>query len=93
MQALARLFVGRPMSILAVAALFVLAHLVWRGTAAGAGRRGGPLLLSAAAWAGYAAWESLVKARTPEADIRVDLLLIWPALAVLALWSVYRALR
>jgi hypothetical protein len=31
--------------------------------------------------------------RTPEADIRFDLLLIWPALLLLTLWSLWRALR
>jgi hypothetical protein len=31
--------------------------------------------------------------RTPEADIRVDLLLILPALLILTLWSFWQALR
>jgi hypothetical protein len=31
--------------------------------------------------------------RKPEADIRVDLLLIWPALLILTLWSFWRTLQ
>jgi len=41
----------------------------------------------------YAGWEWLILVRTPEANIRVDLLLISPALAVLSAWAVYRSLR
>ena len=51
------------------------------------------LLVAAGAWLAYAAWEWLVQARTPEANIRVDLLLIWPVLAILSMWAVFRALR
>ncbi len=31
-------------------------------------------------WLAYAAWEWLVLVRTPDANIRVDLLLIWPVI-------------
>ena len=49
--------------------------------------------MAAGAWALYAAWEWLVQVRTPEANIRVDLLVIWPALALLSAWGLFRALR
>ena len=52
-----------------------------------------PLLTAALAWGLYAAWEWLVQVRTPEANIRVDLLVIWPALALLSAWALFRALR
>ncbi len=93
MQVLASLFVGRPLSILTVAGVFLLAFLTMRATALGAGRHPRALLVPATAWALYAAWEWLVQTRTPEADIRVDLLLIWPVLGVLSLWAIYRAFR
>jgi hypothetical protein len=35
----------------------------------------------------------LVRITTPEANIRVDLLLIWPILAILSAWAFFRALR
>ena len=31
--------------------------------------------------------------RTPEAKIRVDLLVIWPALFFVTVWSLFRAFR
>jgi hypothetical protein len=34
-----------------------------------------------------------VKVRTPEANIRVDLLLLWPVLAIASIVALWRALR
>jgi hypothetical protein len=51
------------------------------------------LLAAAAAWLVHAGREWLVMVRTPEANIRVDLLVIWPVLVVPSLWCVVRALR
>jgi hypothetical protein len=51
------------------------------------------LLVPTAAWVLYAVWEWLVVWRTPEANIRVDLLLIWPVLLILSIWFTIRALR
>ncbi len=93
MEFLAGLFVGKPLHILAVAGVFLAGHLALRLTALGAGRHPRALLVAAGAWALYAAWEWLVRVRTPEANIRVDLLLIWPAIAILSGWAVYRSLR
>jgi len=91
-QALSSLFVGRPLNILAVAALFLAGHLILRLVVAAPRRYPRALLVAAAAWALYAAWEWLVQVRTPEADIRADLLLIWPLLGILSAWMVLRAL-
>lgn len=93
MKFLASLFVGKPLTILAVAVLFVVGFLALRGGSQASGRNPTPLLTAAGAWAAYATWEWLVKVRTPEADIRVDLLVIWPVLLVVSLWAIYRALR
>jgi hypothetical protein len=49
--------------------------------------------VAAAAWGLYAAWEWIVQAWTPEANIRADLLAIWPALAILSSWALFRSLR
>ena len=51
------------------------------------GRSARPLLWASLAWGLYAAWEALVQLRTTEANIRVDLLLIWPLLAALTLFA------
>ena len=41
----------------------------------------------------FACWEWLVITRTPEADIRVDLLLIWPIGLIVITWALVRLLR
>ncbi len=92
-QCLAELFVARPLNILAVAIAFVAGHLALRFWAPAGVRHPRALLVTAGAWGLYAAWEWLVQWRTPEANIRVDLLVIWPALAILSVWAVFRTLR
>jgi hypothetical protein len=93
MELLSSLLVGKPLNILGVALAFLAGHLLLRLTALGAGRHPRPLLFAAAAWAFYAVWEWLVRVRSPEANIRVDLLLIWPVLAIVSIVVVVRALR
>lgn len=93
METLGSLLVGRPLHIMAVALVFVVAHLLLRWTRAGSAAHPRALLVVAGAWTLYAAWEWLVQSRTPEADIRVDLLLIWPLLALVSIWFTIRALR
>ena len=94
MKLLASLLVGKPLHIVVVAAVFVASHLVLRATVFGAARHHPrALLVAAVGWLSYGAWEWLVQARTPEANIRVDLLIIWPVLAVVSAWAVFRSLR
>ena len=93
MEQLAALVVHKPLHILAVAAVFLVAFLVMRLTPVGEGKHAAALLVPVAAWVLYAAWEWLVMTRTPEADIRVDLLVIWPVLVVLSVWFVVKALK
>ena len=91
MEILASLFVGRPLAIFGVALAFGGGYLWRRSSGSPHGAR--PLLVVSLAWAAYAAWEWVVQVRTPGADIRVDLLLIWPILALLSAWGLFRALR
>jgi hypothetical protein len=93
MRHLAALFVGKPLNILVVAALFSVAHLVLRHWSKAGGGSPRALLLASGAWALYAAWEWLVRVRTPDANIRVDLLVIWPVLAIASVWALVRAVR
>jgi len=93
MEYLASLFVGKPLPILAVAAVFLAAFIALRRTRFGADRHPRSLLVVAAAWAVYAAWEWLVLVRTPEANIRVDLMVIWPLLLIVSIWFSIRAFR
>ncbi len=93
MEFLASLLVAKPLSILAVAALFLVGHLALRFTALGASRRPRTAPRSRRHVGALAFWEWAVQVRTPEANIRVDLLVIWPALAVLSARALFRSLR
>ncbi|MGA7877172.1 MAG: hypothetical protein WCA08_16045 [Desulfoferrobacter sp.] len=93
MELLASLFVGKPLNILAVAVVFIAGYLAVRFAAVGKPRHPRPLLIGSIAWGLYATWEWLVQMKTPEADIRVDLLVIWPVLAILSAWALFRAFR
>lgn len=90
METLASFFVGQPLNILLVAVPFVLAAWWPRYSATALPRARRAMTWAAAAWLAYAAWEALVQWRTPGADIRVDLLVIWPVLGLLSLYAVWR---
>lgn len=79
------LFIAQPWAAFIVSAVI----------AAAAGFSGGSrfVFATAVAWALYGAWEYLVQIRTPEADIRVDLLLIAPLLIILTLVSLYLVMK
>ena len=93
MQSLASLLVHKPLNILVVAVIFAALYLLLRFTDLGSEKTPGALLVPAAGWALYAVWEWLVMTRSPEANIRVDLMLIWPLLLVVSIWFLVRALR
>lgn len=93
MEFLASQLVGSPLTILAVAVLFVAAFFLLRRSRFGEVCRPNSLLIPAVAWTAYAAWEWLVLARTPEANIRVDLLVIWPVLLIISVWFSVRSFR
>lgn len=80
------MLIGRPLTILIVALLWGLAALALPRS-----RR--PLLANALTWCAFACWEWLIKAMTPGANIRVDLLLIGPLLLALGLWALATLLR
>jgi hypothetical protein len=84
-------FVQHPLRILALGVIYVA---LWGMLRAGPpGRQAHALLLPAAFCLAFAGWEWLVLVRTPEANIRIDLVLIWPALLILTVWSLWCALR
>jgi hypothetical protein len=91
MELLASWLVRQPLHI----ALVGLVHLgLWlrlRATLLRDSPKGNLLWLPALLWLAYAAWEWLVATATPDADIRVDLLLIWPILGLATLWAALRA--
>jgi hypothetical protein len=84
MELLATLFVGKPQNMLAVAGVFLAGYLMLRFAASGPSHHPRLLLIASAAWGLYAACEWIVNVGTPEANIRVDLLVAWPALAIIS---------
>lgn len=72
--------IGQPLLILSVA-------LLWGMAALALPRSRQALVANAVAWLAFAGWEALVQAITPEANIRVDLLLIAPLLLGTGLWA------
>lgn len=93
MDALSSLLVQKPANIVFVAGTFFVAYAVLRNSPMAAGRRPRALLVPAFAWSLYALWELAVLVRTPDANIRVDLLAIWPLLLVVSAFYTLRALR
>ncbi len=76
-------FVGNPVLILLIGAVYAVAYLLVRFR--GSERlRAQALLLPAIAWTVWAVWEFFVTRFSPEANIRVDLLLIVPIVLILS---------
>jgi hypothetical protein len=88
---LSRWLVQQPAHIALVALGFVALWALCRVSVLRTLPRANVFWVPALLWAAYAAWEALVLMKTPEADIRVDLLLIWPLLGVAMLWAGFRA--
>ena len=86
MHFLANLLVGKPLSIFLIAVAFFIAYLIVRNFSHR--RRAKYLGITTIFWLLYAACELLIKIKTPDADIRVDLLVIWPVIFVLSLFSI-----
>ena len=81
-------FVSHPERIAVVATVFLVMFLVL-----GFSRRSWPwpLLWGCGFWSAYAIWEWIILVQ--EANIRVDLILIYPVLLVVTLWSLWAGLR
>ena len=86
MQLLGNLFVQNPAGIFLVSGVFFAAYLLLRNVGA-LGRTQG-LLWAALGWAVWAIWEFLIVRFSPEADIRVDLLLIIPIVLGLSIAAI-----
>lgn len=82
-------FIQNPAGIFLVSGLFFAAYMLTKGKSMIANPKG--LLWPATAWAIWAIWEFLIVWFSPEANIRVDLLLIVPIIAISILWGLYSA--
>lgn len=86
MEMLGNLFVQNPAGIFLVSGVFFVAYLLLRNVS-GLGRTRW-LLWAASAWAVWAIWEFLIVRFSPEANIRVDLLLIIPVVLGLSIAAI-----
>jgi hypothetical protein len=92
-QTLSGWLVQQPLHILLIAAGNLALWAAVRKTALRRLPRANVFWVSALAWLAYAAWEWAVTVLSPDADIRFDLLLIWPCVGLATLWAVVRAVR
>jgi hypothetical protein len=92
-EVLSRWLLQRPDHILAIAAAHLALWAVCRATVLRNAPKANVLWIPGVLWIAYAAWEWLVLKKTPEADIRVDLLLLWPLLSIVTLWALLLAAR
>ncbi len=93
MDFLTQLFVGNPQNILVVAGLFFAGYCGQKLTKNTVIKRPRLLLVTSIIWMLYAGWERLIQTNSPEANIRVDLLAIWPLLIILSVWTLLRIFR
>ena len=85
--------VQQPMHILGLASIYFVVWIVLRFGKIRITRHANAILVPAVFCLIYVAWEWLVLIKSPEADIRVDLLLIWPIQTILTIWALIRTFR
>jgi hypothetical protein len=93
LEMLSRWLIQQPAHILLIAAVNLALWAVCRATVLRSVPKSNVLWVPAVGWLAYAGWEWLVLVKSPEANIRVDLLLIWPVIALTTLWAIVRAAR
>ena len=85
MNFLTNLLVAKPLSIFGIACIFFIGYLIVRNFSHQHSAK--YLGLTSILWLLYALWEFWVQFKTPQADIRIDLLIIWPVIFMLTFVS------
>jgi hypothetical protein len=93
LEVLSRWLVQQPGHVLMLAAGYAAVWAILRTTVLRTVPSANGFLVPAVLCLAYAAWEWLLLRKSPESNIRFDLLIIWPALAVVTLWAIVRAIR
>jgi len=83
--------IHQPAHILLVATVNLALWAACRATVLQTAPKSNWLWAPAVAWLACAGWEWLVLEKSPEANIRVDLLLIWPLIGLVKVWTFVRA--
>jgi len=92
-EIVSRWLVQQPLHLLLIAAAILGLWAVGRATVLRTLPKANVLWVPALLWLAFAAWEWLLLAKSPEANIRVDLLLIVPVIGFVTLWAFVRAAR
>ena len=90
-ESIASWLIQQPGHILLVAAFNIAAWLFCRASLLRDVPNSNLFWIPALLCTAYAAWEWWLQVESPEADIRVDLLLIWPVVGIAMAWAVARA--
>ncbi len=93
LEVLSRWLVQQPTHIVLIAAVNLALWAACRATVLRTVPKSNVLWVPAVMWLAYAGWEWLVLAKSPEANIRFDLLLIWSVIGLATLWAFVRATR
>ena len=90
MDAFFKIFVGQPLVLLAIAALFFIGYFFTRSNP---NLRAKALLTPAVLWLLWAVWEWIILRNSPEADLRIDLLLIFPIVFIVSIVGIFMLFR
>ena len=90
MAALTNIFTANPLLLAAISAIFLIAYFLTRNNP---NLRAKALLAPAIGWLAWALWEWGIQTFSPEANIRVDLLLIIPIILILTSYGIVYLFR
>ncbi|AUX84830.1 hypothetical protein C3F34_01240 [Acinetobacter sp. ACNIH2] len=85
MNFLTNLLVAKPLSIFGIACIFFIGYLIVRNFSHQHSAK--YLGLTSILWLLYALWEFFVQLKSPDTNIRIDLLIIWPVIFILTFIS------
>ena len=91
LEMLGQWLIQQPLHILLIAVVNFAVWVLCRKTLLRKAPEANLFWIPAVLWTAYAAWEWWVLVKSPEANIRVDLLLIWPVIGIAMVWALARA--
>jgi hypothetical protein len=87
LEVLSRWLIQQPAHILLIAAINLALWAAGRATVLRIVPISNVLWVPTIAWLAHAGWEWLVLVKSPEANVRVEVVLIWPVLGLVTLWA------
>jgi len=90
MDAFTNFFVGQPLVQLVIGVIFLIAYFLTRRNP---NLRAKTLLTPTVLWLAWGLWESAITRFSPEANIRVDLLIILPVVFIVSIVAIIMFFR